>query len=92
MIKKPLKNSAINFDALEQLIRQQMRKRNTPGLAISVIKDDQIIFSKGFGARDLKQFQPMTPDTLLGIGSVTKSFTAFALVKLQEQGLLSIED
>ncbi|MDB9952245.1 beta-lactamase family protein [Porticoccaceae bacterium] len=82
----------MNFDALDTLIRQQMRKRKTPGLAIAVTKDDKVIYSKGFGARNLKQYLPMTADTLIGIGSVTKSFTAMAMVRLQEMGLLSIED
>lgn len=82
----------MNIDALEKLIRQQMRKRNTPGLALSVIKDDKVLLAKGYGARDLKHYLPMTPDTLIGIGSVTKSLTAFAVLVLEERGLLSIED
>ena len=82
----------MNFETLDQTIRQQMRKRKTPGLALSIIKDDKVIYSKGFGARNLKQRLPMTPDTLIGIGSVTKSFTAFAIVKLEEMNRLSIED
>lgn len=69
-----------------------MRHYNTPGVAISVFKDDKVIYSKGFGNRDLESFLPMTPNTLLGIGSVTKSFTAFSILILEERGLLSIED
>ena len=73
----------MNLAALDKTIRQLMRKRNTPGLSISVIKDGETAYSKGFGCRNLKQQLPMTSDTLLGIGSITKSFTAFAIVKLQ---------
>ena len=69
-----------------------MRKRNTPGMAISIIKDNRTLYSKGFGARNLKQQEPMDADTLLGIGSITKSFTAFAIMQLQDRGQLSIED
>ena len=82
----------MNIERLEKTIRQQMRKRKTPGLALSIIKDNTVIYSKGFGARNLKQHLPMTPDTLIGIGSVTKSFTAFAIIKLEEMNRLSIED
>ena len=82
----------MNFEVLDKTIRRQMRKRKTPGLALSIIKDNKVIYSKGFGARNLKQRLPMTPDTLIGIGSVTKSFTAFAIVKLEEMNRLSIED
>ncbi|UVW34149.1 serine hydrolase [SAR92 clade bacterium H455] len=82
----------MNLAALDKTIRQLMRKRNTPGLSISVIKDGETAYSKGFGCRNLKQQLPMTSDTLLGIGSITKSFTAFAIVKLQERELLSLDD
>ena len=79
-------------DKLDKLIRTQMRKRNTPGLAISVLKDGDAIYSKGFGLRNLKQFKTMNADTMMGIGSISKSFTAFAVMKLQEMGKLSIDD
>ena len=77
---------------LDKLIRTHMRKRHTPGMAISVLKDGQTLYSKGFGLRNLKQCQTMTADTLMGIGSISKSFAAFAVIKLQEMGKLSIED
>ena len=80
------------IEKLDKLIRTQMRRRNTPGLAISVLKSGQSVYSKGFGLRNLKQFKPMTTDTLMGVGSISKSFTAFAVMKLQEMGKLSIDD
>ena len=82
----------MNINTLDKTIRQLMRKRNTPGMAIGIIKDGETIYSKGFGCRNLKQQLPMTSDTLIGIGSITKSFTAFAIIKLQEMGKLSIDD
>ena len=82
----------MNLQHFDKIIRTQMRKRNTPGMAISIIKDNRTLYSKGFGARNLKQQEPMDADTLLGIGSITKSFTAFAIMQLQDRGQLSIED
>ena len=82
----------MNFNDLDKTIRTLMRKRNTPGLALGIIQNGKTVYSKGFGCRNLKQQQPMTPDTLIGIGSITKSMTAFAIIKLQEMGKLSIED
>ena len=81
-----------NIEKLESIIRSNMRKTNTPGMAITILKENQVIYAKGFGARDLKEMKPMTPDTLIGIGSITKSFTALSLLILQERGKLSIED
>ncbi|MFX1388453.1 MAG: serine hydrolase [Promethearchaeota archaeon] len=80
------------FKQLEQIIRNYMRKYKVPGLAISIFQEAQVIYSKGFGARDLEEFAPMTAQTLIGIGSITKSITAFALMKLVESGKLSLED
>jgi CubicO group peptidase (beta-lactamase class C family) len=77
---------------LESIIRNYMRKHKVPGLAISIFQENQIIYSKGFGARDLDNFTPMTPQTLIGIGSITKSLTAFGIMKLVESGKLSLED
>ena len=74
----------MTFDCLDSLIRKQMRKRNTPGFAIAATKNGELIYSKGFGCRDLKKFEPMDANTLIGIGSVTKSFTAFSILKLQD--------
>lgn len=82
----------MNTEALEHIIRTQMCKRNTPGLAISVLKDGQSIYQRGFGVRDLKQQQPINADTLMGVGSISKSFCAFAIMQLQEMGKLSIDD
>jgi len=69
-----------------------MRKYKVPGLAISIFQDDQTIYSKGFGARDLDKFLPMTPQTLIGIGSITKSLTAIGIMKLVERGKISLDD
>ena len=82
----------MNADLLQKIVRQQMRKRKTPGLAVAILKDTEVGYSKGFGSRDLQHHLPMTADTLIGIGSVTKSFTAFAIMKLEEMKCLSIED
>ncbi|MFW9818260.1 MAG: serine hydrolase [Candidatus Thorarchaeota archaeon] len=81
-----------NFNQLEKIIRNYMRKYKVPGLAISIFQENQILYSKGFGARDLEEFIPMTPQTLIGIGSITKSLTAFGIMKLVERGKLSLED
>ncbi|MFX0005628.1 MAG: serine hydrolase [Candidatus Hermodarchaeota archaeon] len=80
------------FTQLEKIVRNYMRKYKIPGLAISIFQENQIVYSKGFGARDLEEFTPMTPQTLIGIGSITKSMTAFGIMKLVERGKLSLED
>ncbi|TFF85189.1 MAG: class C beta-lactamase-related serine hydrolase [Promethearchaeota archaeon] len=80
------------IDSLEQIIYNLMRRFKVPGVAISILQDGQIIYEKGFGARNLEENLPMTQNTLIGIGSITKSFTAMLILQFQEEGLLSIED
>ncbi|MFX1325494.1 MAG: serine hydrolase [Promethearchaeota archaeon] len=79
-------------ERITSLIMNLMDKHSVPGLSVSVIKEDEIVFERGFGYRNLDQLIPMTKDTLAGIGSISKSFTALAVLQLQEKGLLSIED
>ena len=76
----------MNFTALDKTIRKIMRGKNTPGLALSLVHDGKLVYAKGFGSRNLKAYSPMDENTLIGIGSITKSFTAFAILKLQEAG------
>ena len=51
-----------------------------------------IVLSKGYGFLDTKGTEPITPDTIFAIGSNTKSFTAAAILKLQDQGVLNVND
>ncbi len=63
-----------------------------PGLSISVIKDGQILYSAGFGVKEMGLQDSVDCSTLFQIGSVTKSFTALTIASMVDQGLLSWED
>lgn len=51
-----------------------------------------MVYAKGFGFRDIDKGLPATPRTIYGIGSITKSFTALAILRLVEEDRLSLED
>jgi D-alanyl-D-alanine carboxypeptidase len=57
-----------------------------------MMQNGQIVFSRGYGMRSLATHDPVTPKTMFAIGSVTKQFTCSALLMLQEQGRLSLND
>jgi len=63
-----------------------------PGGAILLIKGDSVIFSKCYGLANLITKEPVTAKTLFNLGSISKTFVANAILLLQEQGKLSVED
>jgi len=63
-----------------------------PSVVVLVARDGKILFAHGYGFADRENKIPATPETRFRIGSVTKQFTAAAILTLQEQGKLSIED
>ena len=64
----------------------------TAGIAVLVAKDGKVIYKKGFGYGDIEKKELISPDTKFRIGSVTKQFTAAAILKLQEEGKISVAD
>src|SRR5688572_33382137 len=78
------------FDAakLEEVATQEMSSTNTPGASIAIVRDGQIVWSKGLGVANVETGQPVTPETLFRLGSTTKMFTAAALIQLAEEGKL----
>ncbi len=69
-----------------------MRKAKIPGLSIAIIDSGETIYTRGFGFSDLARGMQATPRTLYGIGSVTKSITALAVMQLVEQGKIRLDD
>ena len=65
---------------------------DVPGGVIGVMKDGKLIFSKAYGMANLTDGIPYTTGTLSNIGSVSKQFTAFAILLLEQQGELSLDD
>ncbi len=65
---------------------------NEPGAAVLVMKDGAVLLRKGYGLADLELGIPIEPDMVFRIGSVTKQFTAAAILLLEEEGKLSVKD
>lgn len=71
-----------------RVARKAREAFNVPGLAISVVVGGKVVFSEGYGYRDLEDQLPMTPDTLFAVGSTTKAMTATLLGTLVDEGKL----
>ena len=82
----------LDFHKLDEFIFVKMSKTHLPGMSIAVLENSEVTHSRGFGVRDLESGLRATPRTLYGIGSVTKSFTALAIMQLTTEEKLGLED
>ena len=77
----------------EELIRIILDECEAAGIAACMLDaDGHTVYEKFFGFRDLENRLPVDGETIFGLASVTKSFTALAIMKMQEDGLLSVDD
>ena len=77
---------------VEHIVPKEMRAGKLPGLSLAVMQDGKTLYAEGFGSRDREKNLPTTPDTLFGIGSITKSFVAIAIMQLVERGEIELKD
>jgi CubicO group peptidase (beta-lactamase class C family) len=63
-----------------------------PGMSVAIIKDQKLLWAKGFGFADLEKRIPATPDTLFHLASITKTFAATLIMQLVEQGKLDLDE
>lgn len=81
-----------DWSSLDTSAGRAIAARLTPGLQMSVMKDGRLAYSRGFGFSNLAAETPVTATTMFRIGSLTKQFTAAALLLLAEDGRLSLDD
>jgi len=80
------------FRMLDSFIIKKMAETRTPGLSIALIQNGEVTYVRGYGFRDVEATEPATPETIYGIGSITKSFTALAILQLVSKGKVSLDD
>ena len=77
---------------VEKELEKVLADQKVAGYSVAVVYKDKIIYSKGFGYRDLENKKPVTPNTLFAIGSSSKAFTAAVLGQLEQEGKLKLDD
>jgi len=80
------------LEGLEQRVKAIMAENDIPGVGIALVSRDEILWVAGFGTADIATGKAVDTDTLFRIGSITKSFVSLAVLQLQEQGKLSLDD
>ena len=76
----------------DEYVNKAIKDWGVPGVAIAIVKDDKIVFAKGFGVRELNKSEPVDQHTLFAIGSSSKAFTAASLAILVDQAKIKWDD
>lgn len=77
---------------VEARITEELAVRKIPGFAFGLVLDGELVYAKGFGVVDVDDKRPVDADTVFRIGSITKTFTSLAILKLRDAGKLSLDD
>lgn len=77
---------------LEQIIEKLREDYNVAGMSVALIEDGEVVSIDGYGRRNVEEDLPMTKDTVMPIGSVTKTFTSLALAMLADEGKLNWDE
>lgn len=80
------------FPDIQRIAETFVERNHVPGAAVGVIVHGELVFTTTFGVRDRTSGDQVTPETVFRIASMTKSFTAAAILKLRDEGRLSLDD
>ncbi len=80
------------LEKIDAYIQQAMKDWKMPGFSIAIVKDDSVIFAKGYGVKDFRKEDPVDENTLFVIASCSKAFTTASLAILIDQGRLNWDD
>lgn len=83
---------ATAYPELDRVFEKYFKEKAVPGMVYGVVVDGELVRVKGFGVRDIGSNDPVTPATVFRIASMTKSYTALAILKLRDEGKLSLDD
>src|SRR5258706_516100 len=79
-------------DQVDAYIKAEMEKRHVPGISVAVVRDGKVVLAKGYGLANVELGVPATADTVYEIGSITKQFTATAIMILVEEGKIGLDE
>ena len=82
----------LSSSSIDSLVDRSMKAFDVPGIAVAIVKDGKVIHSKGYGVRSLNTMQKVDENTLFGIASNSKAFTAAALGMLVDEGKIKWDD
>ena len=90
LAKHPRVRTAIGL--LESWLEAQIAYEGIPGMSMAVVYDQELVWARGLAWADRDKKTPATPETIYGIGSISKLFTSIAVMRLRDEGKLRLED
>lgn len=78
--------------ALDEMMRKFLAEQEIPGASLAVAKDGRLVYARGFGWANVEKEEPVLPDNLFRIASISKPITAVVILQLVEQGKLKLSD
>src|SRR5262249_18648993 len=89
----PLTGRAVpGLASFDRMMHTFLKKHKVPGAALAVSKDGRLVYARGFGHADVEAKDPVRPNPLMRVASVSKPITALAVLLLIEQGKLRLDD
>jgi CubicO group peptidase (beta-lactamase class C family) len=78
--------------AIQAIIDEELANSHSPGIVVGIVQGDELVFGKGFGLADIEHKTPMTPQTVMRWGSISKLFTCIGIFQQWEQGKFQLGD
>jgi CubicO group peptidase (beta-lactamase class C family) len=79
-------------DTVDRFIRAELERQRIPGMSVAIVRGDSVLLARGYGFANLEHRVPATDSTVYAVGSLSKQFTAAAIVLLSQQGRLGLDD
>ena len=84
-------STAPELAPLDEMMRSFVREHDVPGVAVAIAKTGRLVYARGFGYADVEKKEPVQPDSLFRIASISKPITAVAVMQLVERGKLTLD-
>jgi CubicO group peptidase (beta-lactamase class C family) len=83
---------SVDSEAIDTIIENALKFWHVPGVAVGIVRNDEVIYLKGHGVKELGKKDPVTPDTVFPLASCTKAFTTTAMAMLVDEGKMKWDD
>jgi CubicO group peptidase (beta-lactamase class C family) len=90
-ISFPVCAQGFNSAEIDAFVSEQIKSYEVPGLSLAIVKDGKVLYTKGYGVRDIKTNVPVNADTLFSVASNSKSFTALGVMQQVNAGKLELD-